>query len=324
MTAESVGAWTPTYEEVRCDLCGSDDSVVVMVGSDFRYDLPGEFPVRKCNSCGLAFTSPRPTPEALSHYYPDSYASHAVLRTEHSSRSGALARRVIFGRNGIGAAFLSRVYNAFAFRAFIPFDEPGRVLDIGCGMGNYLRVWKELGWNVEGVEPSEHAADAAREACGGRIFNGFAEELDLPAERYDLVTMVHCLEHARSPRRMLQVAARVLKPGGSILIMVPNFASYERKVFGWRWYGMEIPRHLYHFTPATLSALLRAEGFSVEALGGSAQPDVAIRSALFVGGRPAHNFRGGALVRLLGHAALLPFTMIQGSTNLWAFARRGT
>lgn len=319
---DSVGGSRPDLEDVACDICGGRETIPVLRAHDFRYALPGIFTVVRCLRCSLAYTNPRPAGESLARYYPAEYASHAALRPEHASRAGEALRRRLVRGNGTGERLLARAYNALAFRAFVPSPSAGRLLDVGCGRGAYLAAWQRLGWEVEGVEPSEGAAEVARNATGATIHQGFFEDIDLPECHYDLVTLVHCLEHSRSPRRMLRLVRRVLRPGGRVLIMVPNFASVGRHLFGSRWYGLEVPRHLVHFEPRTLREALRLEGFERISVAGSQQPDVPWRSLRLALGVPAHNDRGTGIVRLVGHLALLPFTLLRRSTNLWAVARK--
>lgn len=310
----------PETESVACDLCGAERSREVLRGHDFRYSLPGSFIVRECVDCGLAYTSPRPTRTVLGRYYPAEYASHAALRREHAGRLGERIRRFVTSGDDPVRQWTARIYNSLAFRAFVPAARPGLMLDVGCGRGHYLAAWQRLGWTVEGVEPSPGTAQVATEVTGAKIHNGFVEDVELPEGRYDLVSMVHCLEHARSPKAMLGAVRRVLRPGGRVLIMVPNFASWERRIFGWRWYGLELPRHLYHFTPRSLGAILTDAGFTSIHVGCSSQPDVPYRSLRLLAGMPAHNARGSPLLRAIGFGLMAPAAVLRRSTNLWAIA----
>lgn len=301
---------TPELETVRCDLCAADEADELFVASDQRYGIPGDFPVVRCRRCGLVYVNPRPTPAALARYYPATYRPHAGAAPQHAGRVGPAVRALVFRRLAAGAG--GWLYNSLAYRAFLPRRRPGRVLDVGCGTGDYLEAWSRLGWEVAGIEPDAQAAAIARARLGAVVHHGFLEDAPLPAGAFDAIAMSHSLEHVRSPRAALALVHRALAPGGRLLLMVPNFRAWDRVAFGPRWYGLEVPRHLYHFEPRTLTAVLAASGFAVEHLGGTAHADGVVRALRIPGGR---------VVRALATAALLPLAALRRSTSLWVIAR---
>jgi 2-polyprenyl-3-methyl-5-hydroxy-6-metoxy-1,4-benzoquinol methylase len=138
----------------------------------------------------------------------------------------------------------------------------GKILDVGCGNGNYLYSLRELGWETYGVEMDEQVCHYVREVLGLTVFQGTLEEAHLPNNLFDVVTMRHVLEHLPDPSRSLAEVYRLLRAGGSVLIETPNIESVQARFFRARWFHLDIPRHLYHFTPATLPALLQKTGFS--------------------------------------------------------------
>jgi SAM-dependent methyltransferase len=246
-------------ETTACNLCGEAAfETVYRACRDLRHWLPGEFDVVRCAACGLVRTNPRPTTTSISAYYPESYVCftaderpqtplYSVLRT-----AVRLPYRLRFGLDD---------------RTEHPKPGANRLLDIGCGTGLYLQEMVELGWIPWGIEPSAASARRAVERLGipeDRVFVGTAEEAEFPDASFDLVTMAHVLEHLHEPRRVLAMVHRWLLPGGRVRIWAPNFASIERRVFGRFWFGLDVPRHLYHFTPRTLRLLLEKESFSVE------------------------------------------------------------
>jgi SAM-dependent methyltransferase len=224
-------------EHVACANCDADDAAPVLRGRDLRRRLPGEFRVVRCRRCGLAYVDPRPTPAGIRRYYPPDYAPH---RAEPYSRAEALYYRL--------------------FRR-LPLPPGSRVLDVGCGGGKYLRFLLERGYRVAGVEVDARLAAALRGELRVEILPGSLVEALIPAGSFDAVTFWWVLEHTHDPLATLRAAHRALRPGGTLVVSVQNFASLGRLLFGACWHHLDLPGHLYHFEPATLRRLLRRAGF---------------------------------------------------------------
>jgi len=135
----------------------------------------------------------------------------------------------------------------------------GRVLDIGCGKGAFLRAFKSRlpQWQCAGVEPSREEATLARQDGSIAVYEGMFGTVALEPESFDLVSIMHVLEHVRRPAETLGQIRRVLKPGGLLFIEVPNTSDLNM------FYDLLLFEHLYHFTPETLAWLLAREGFEV-------------------------------------------------------------
>ena len=127
-----------------------------------------------------------------------------------------------------------------------------------------LRAFAARGWEVQGTELSEAAAGAAR-ALGYPVHVGSPGSARWADGSFDAVTMWHTLEHWPEPAEALVQVARLLRPGGVLLVGVPNFGSPEALLARAAWFHLDVPRHLVHFTPATLEAALAARGLAVRA-----------------------------------------------------------
>jgi len=138
-----------------------------------------------------------------------------------------------------------------------------RLLDFGCGAGHFLAGMQRLGWEAVGIDMSETAVTAVRETIGVAAFVGSLPHDELENATFDLLTMWHALEHVHDPLGILRQAHNLLIPQGRLIVAVPDFAGWPRRWFGSAWYGLDLPRHLTHFTPDTLVQMLDRAGFRV-------------------------------------------------------------
>lgn len=234
------------FEYAVCGNCGDRREDLVLEGPDRFLGLPGRFRLVRCPSCGLIRQNPRPAPDSIDAYYPSSYEPYSRTIADEPS----LARR------------LDRWYGMLKRRRLIEsYQRGGRILDVGCATGNFLAEMVRTGrWTALGIEPNEQAAAVASEKLGLDVRPGRLEDVELPAESFDVVTMWNVLEHVHDPVSDLQRVARLLRPGGTLVFSLPNVDSYEVRVFRDRWFGWELPRHLYFFPRAVLGDILGKSG----------------------------------------------------------------
>jgi len=141
----------------------------------------------------------------------------------------------------------------------------GRLLEVGCGSGEALRVLAELGWDVEGVDFDRAAVDRAR-SHGLAVRQGSLREQQYPSESFDAVVMSHLIEHVPDPRALVEECRRVLKPDGLLVILTPNARSWGHAVFHEHWFHLDPPRHLFLFHQETLRSVVEAAGLAVRRL----------------------------------------------------------
>jgi SAM-dependent methyltransferase len=142
------------------------------------------------------------------------------------------------------------------------FNTPGRMLDLGCGSGWFLREMQDRGWDVYGVEINSIAAELGRREAALNIFAGTLQQAGFPSNFFDYVRSNHSFEHISCPAETLDEMHRVLKPGGRLLIGVPNVASLNARVFGQYWWYLGAPVHPYNYSVNTLSLLLKKHHFA--------------------------------------------------------------
>ncbi|MEX2426040.1 MAG: class I SAM-dependent methyltransferase [Thermomicrobiaceae bacterium] len=237
MTDSSVFRGGP-LQAVACDLCGSNKDRTFLTLPDMMSNTSNQmYRLARCRSCDLIYLNPRPLPWQFASYYPETYAPFA------RSRLGARARTWLHSRT-------VRELEHF-------LDAPNRVLDVGCGTGELMHEIRKAGNpNIIGIEPSPGASRIAREQRKLDVSTGTLEQQRYPAESFDTVLLSHVLEHLPSPVTTIAEVRRVLKPGGVIIIWVPNAASFAARLLGRYWMGWDVPRHLYAFTPGSLHRLI--------------------------------------------------------------------
>lgn len=277
-TAAVPDKHTVEIETVSCLLCGADNFETVIIASDPTTDIGGHFRVVRCCHCDLVFTNPRPTTQSIGQFYPDDYQPHASRKWNNglSARLSRQLEKAVLAEqygyptpaSGIRTTCLSklgqwRIRRNRQRQSWIPFREPGRLLDFGCGAGQFLQEMREFGWSVRGIDISESVARQVEECTGITVHVGTLPHADLKGESFDAVTMWNSLEHVHQPRETVRSAGELLRPGGILVIGVPNFASWGFRTFGQDWESLDLPRHLAHFTPETLGELLRREGYEI-------------------------------------------------------------
>jgi SAM-dependent methyltransferase len=208
------------------------------------------FCVALCSACGCGWTLPPASDDELASFYPDSYGAYQL-------EVGFLGR---VQRTGL------RVLLDYALRRpplrSISRLPPGKLLDIGCGRGDLAGAFVRHGWRVVGVDPSASACELAR-TRGVSALVGTLGTVALEDGSFDGVVMTHSLEHVTDPRTELARILRLLRPGGLLVISVPNFGSWQRYRYGPDWFPLELPRHRTHFTTGSLRLALEREGFEI-------------------------------------------------------------
>jgi 2-polyprenyl-3-methyl-5-hydroxy-6-metoxy-1,4-benzoquinol methylase len=239
-------------EQVACPLgCSQGDNLVVSA-PERLHGLPGNFHVMRCRQCGLMRTNPRPNMNSLHIYYPDNYGPYESTRVYAGSKTTGSSR---------WKTVLKKLVNANS--QCMPPLTPGHLLEIGCASGAFLHAMAQKGWDVQGIEFSQKAADAARR-LGHAVQVGTIESAADPQKPYDAIVGWMVFEHLQDPVQCLRKLHSWVKPGGWLVLSVPDAGSWEFTFFKDAWYSLSLPMHLFHFTPSTLRTVLSAGGWEVE------------------------------------------------------------
>lgn len=263
-----------------CRLCGAPGRELYHELRDRLFSAPGRWTMRQCPdwSCGLLWLDPMPLPEDLFKAYARYYTHQAsentspgvLQRAWRRLKAAYLAERYGYSsptrpveqRTLAGLMYLLplRRREVEASVRYLPRRSGGRVLDVGCGSGDWLARMRALGWEVQGLDFDAAAVQVARER-GLDVRLGSLEEQGYASASFDAVTLNHVIEHVPDPIATLSECHRILRVGGTLVLATPNALSLSHRVFRADWRGLEPPRHLHVFTPASLRRALERAGF---------------------------------------------------------------
>jgi 2-polyprenyl-3-methyl-5-hydroxy-6-metoxy-1,4-benzoquinol methylase len=146
----------------------------------------------------------------------------------------------------------------------LKYKAGGTILDLGCSAGGFLGGLKGPSWKLHGIEMSETVARTAETISGAKVFVGDILDAPYPPQSFDVITCFHVFEHLYRPDEVLTKVSTWLKPGGIFFTMMPNIESAGYRIFKSYWYALELPRHLYHFSPTSLRRLASSVGLEEE------------------------------------------------------------
>ncbi|MBS1646745.1 MAG: class I SAM-dependent methyltransferase [Bacteroidetes bacterium] len=234
-----------------CLVCGSSKSEAFLSCKDYTVSQT-EFVIRKCSDCGFKFTSPRPQDTDLGNYYKaEDYISHSdtkkglVNKAYHWVRSYTLIKK------------LQLVMQHTR-------QKNGKILDYGAGTGAFLNTCKTNKWEAIGIEPDEVARKVMADKFGISSFSSLQEAQQNPSfSNFDCISAWHVLEHVPDLKETINTLKCVLKEKGIFIVAVPNPESHDAKHYKKHWAAYDVPRHLWHFAPKDMEALMKEQGFSL-------------------------------------------------------------
>ena len=323
----------PTVD-APCFLCRAAAADPLWTTSDRAFAVPGIYTVARCRACGFLYQKPRVDDAHLADCYPDHYPRHqepspriplkgspARIKATRWALAGALGYSR-FRDESVG--FWTRLRARRILRKIRwdcpPWRGQGRYLDVGCGSGGALGVAQALGWQVTGVEVDEAAAAKAKRFTSA-IHVGAVLSAPFAAGRFDVATAFHVLEHVPDPVAVLRRMLEWLAPAGLLIVEVPNAGGLGAAIFGKAWSGLELPRHLSHFSPDTLRRAAEQAGGRVVWCWHGAKPRYYLWSLAF-------RLRDGGLPRLARFTEWRPVygvlkLLLEVTLPLARLARRG-
>lgn len=266
-----------------CPACSWPGTLALSDCRDYLCGLPGDWSFWQCSACRSLWPNPRPVEAALALLYPSNYT---FTRTDETSDS-------VFPSGLVGSAKLAVLQRQFSYESleqhadrplgrwlgrifgkmlrdkagyavrYLPARAHGKLLDVGCGNGAFIHWMQRLGWEVEGIEVDPEAAQRAVDR-GLVVHRGKVEDVTLPPNYFDAITLTHVTEHFFQPRKIFEILQRSLKPEGLLVSVSPNPSGLSRRIFQNKWYALDPPRHLFLPTASAYHRMLEPLGFDVK------------------------------------------------------------
>ncbi len=232
-----------------CPVCGSKNILPVLSVKDYTVSLE-HFEIWECKRCTLRFTQNIPDQDEISPYYQsENYISHSNTNKGFVNKLYHLVRKRTLHQKKNLVIKTTGIIN-------------GSILDMGCGTGAFLNTMKQANWKVTGLEPDAIARRKAIELYSLQLES--SEKLfSLPEESFDAITMWHVMEHIHDLHGSINQIKNLLKPQGKLFIAVPNHICYDEEIYKEFWAAYDVPRHLYHFSPESITELLSLHGLTI-------------------------------------------------------------
>lgn len=243
-------------ETINCPICNNDKFTLLFKSRDYLHNIEGEFDIVKCNNCSLVLTNPRPDKNEMIKYYPENYRAY-------SSDFNKIKFKVEKLRKNKLLCYLRKMLDSKA--VVYPRLENSSVLEIGCGGGNFLyRYGLENPTNkIQGVDFNASMINKLKER-GLNVSVSDLSTINFPDSQFDLIMGWMVLEHIHDINKALSELHRILKTGGTFCFSIPDINNFIFKIFKDKWYALQAPTHLYHFTSDTIGKLLAKHGFQIK------------------------------------------------------------
>ena len=230
-------AMPKNHNSQTCPICGRVGAKEWLRAPDRFHGRQEKYTLARCLSCSQVWLSNPPKPSEMGLHYTDAY--HKLISAAGENAPSRWRDRLQVLRQ---------------------HKQSGTMLDLGCSSGGFLGFFRGDSWKLYGIEMSVECAKKAEASTGADVFVGDILDAPFPPECFDVITCFDVLEHLFEPRRVMDKVAKWLKPDGIFYVQVPNIDSAEARVFATYWHGLELPRHLFHYTPVSVKFLAESAG----------------------------------------------------------------
>lgn len=246
----------------NCKVCGNDRYHVCWISQDRMLHIQGDYTLACCDRCHIISLFPQPTRRQLALHYPSTKYYSYNKRNQNGFFTNLRSYLV---RHYYNPTFLSMMVSFFVHNVPALPTKPinGKIMDVGCGTGDTLVLLKELGWDTYGSDINSRAiAIAKQQGIDHTILGPYQTLRSYPNNFFDVIRLYHVIEHIDDPVDCIALVSRKLKKGGELILGTPNADSLVARIFGTYWYNLDSPRHLFVFTPKTLTSVLSRQGFT--------------------------------------------------------------
>lgn len=233
----------------QCPICQNRNIDYIGLYPDVNGLIKKEFKRWQCWNCRFDFIFPQPTSEEKKELYPESFYSKEKDKNSPFSKIFLLYENYCYKKR---LNLVSR------------FVKRGKLLDVGSGNGKFLKIMKDAGFDIVGVEPSCSAAKVSQENFGIMPINKDLPEADLGSRKFDVVTLWHVLEHVEDLNNYIVKIKNIVEDDGVLIVAVPNIDSFDAKFMGISWPYLNIPTHINNFNINNLKLLLEKHGFKIK------------------------------------------------------------
>jgi 2-polyprenyl-3-methyl-5-hydroxy-6-metoxy-1,4-benzoquinol methylase len=247
-----------TSPQSQCHLCGTIGTYLYLNTPEQTPTPLGEWNLKKCNNpaCGLCWLDPMPLKEEIGKLY-DDYYTHYISNTKNLNwlKQTKYLLKLLFCLNP--TVDRQKIMSDYMY---LQEHKPGKLLDIGCGNGYFLKQMQQRGWDVVGTDFDEAAVNAVKQ-IGIDAYVGDLSTIKFEDNSFDAITLNNVIEHLYDPLGCLEKSRNLLRDGGQLTVITPNIESFGHSHFKQYWRGLETPRHLFLFSPKTLKAIAEKAGF---------------------------------------------------------------
>lgn len=230
--------------ETLCSIClkGIDQFIIRRATAQGNF-----YSIFFCELCNIGKTFPQPSDDELKRLY-----GAGIYRSDGGKRFNFLIEEFV-------SKFRSRRKNRIK-----KYKSNGAILDVGCGRGTFLEIMKRDGWEVTGTEFDQDVAATISERYSIPVLQGDLNDLHLPESSFDVILLTHVLEHVRSPLQTIRECHRLLKKNGLLVVSCPNIQSLQAMAGKAKWFHLDLPYHLHHFSEKGLKKLIENNFFSIK------------------------------------------------------------
>jgi 2-polyprenyl-3-methyl-5-hydroxy-6-metoxy-1,4-benzoquinol methylase len=252
-----------TQQQIQCYLCNANGILLHQNLKDYLFSVSGNWSLRKCSNktCGLVWLNPQPIETEIGKLYQNYYTHSNEANLSPSTPSKSQSFQVWLYDLFASIIQIKRERKQFE-QMYLADLKPGKLLDVGCGNGDLLSKFRNLGWNVQGQDTDIKAKEFAEKNYNLTVHLGTLEQIDFVDNTFDAIIINHVIEHILDPIALLSECYRILNPGGILVAVTPNILSTSHQFFGRYWRGLEPPRHLYLFSRFTLKEIATKAGFT--------------------------------------------------------------